>query len=224
MHILVTGGTGFVGSAVVPALATAGHTVRMVVRPESLARVPRIEGVTAAAGDVLDADSLAEALDGCDGVVHLVGIRRAETKRTGRTYEDVDVGSVRSVTEAMTRTGVRRILLLSAGAIGNSYYVQCKARAERIVLDAGLDWTIYRPSFILGPGQEWPIVMEPVLAALSCLPGTIGDVARRARSVRREQLASAMVWALDHGSAIGEIFDVPRIRSFSKIDGTHAKA
>ncbi|HVZ41311.1 MAG TPA: NAD(P)H-binding protein [Candidatus Kapabacteria bacterium] len=224
MQILVTGGTGFVGSAVVPALAASGHTVRMVVRAESLARAPHIEGVTAVAGDVLDAGSLAHALEGCSAVVHLVGIRRAEIKRTGRTYEDVDVGSVRSMTAAMARTGVRRILLLSAGAIGNSTYVQCKARAERIVMEAGLDWTIYRPSFILGPGQEWPIVMEPILAAMSYLPGTFGDVARRARAISREQLAGAMAWALDHSSTIGEIFDVPRIRSFSKIDGTHAKA
>lgn len=214
MHVLVTGGTGFVGVTALRALLAAGHRVSALVRPGSERKLPRHANCRAIAGDSLNVDDVARALADCDAVVHMVGIRREQMKRTGLDYGDVDVGSVRVMAHAMQAMGVRRLLLLSAGAIGNSRYVRCKAEAERIALDAGLDVSIWRPSFILGPGQQWPIVMEPIIALLGLLPGHIGDTARRARAVRLEQLACSMVWALDHPESIGTIFDVPRIRTF----------
>ncbi|MDB5035132.1 MAG: NAD-dependent epimerase/dehydratase [Chlorobi bacterium] len=213
MNILVTGGTGFTGIGVVPALLEAGHDLNLLCRPGSERKLPRHGRATPVTGNPLNADDVTRAIDGCDAVVHLVGVRREETRRTGLGYDDVDVASARIMAGAMTAKGVKRIILLSAGAIGNSHYVQCKGMAERAVIDAGLDWTIYRPSFILGPGQKWPIVLEPMLALAALIPGHIGDVARRARSVRREELAASMVRALGDPSSIGEIYDVPRIRA-----------
>lgn len=212
MNILVTGATGFVGRGVLPLLLDAGHELRALVRAGSERKLPSHPRCTAVVGNPLDRSSVAHALEGCDAVVHLLGIRRKEIKSTGLTYDDVDVGSVRVMVEAMKRSDVRRMLLLSAGAIGKSVYVQCKGRAEKIVQDAGLDWTIYRPAFILGPGQEWPRMLEPGLALLGTLPGHFGDVARRARAVRREELAACMAWSLGHEESAGAIYDVPAIR------------
>jgi len=212
MNVLVTGGTGFVGRGALPLLLEAGHDLRALVRAGSERKLPLHQRCTPITGNPLDVSSVTRALEGCDAVVHLLGIRRKETKSTGLTYDDVDVGSVRVMVEAMQAAGVRRILLLSAGAIGKSVYVQCKGRAEKVVRDAELAWTIYRPSFVLGPGQEWPRILEPALALLGLLPGQMGDVARRARAVTREELAGSMAWALDHPESAGRIYDVPAIR------------
>ncbi|MEP7217780.1 MAG: NAD(P)H-binding protein [Bacteroidota bacterium] len=219
MNILVTGGTGFTGTGVVPALLRAGHSLTILCRPGSERKLPGNERITPVTGSPLNADDVARALRGCDAVVHLVGVRREETRKTGLGYEEVDVESARIMARAMSAAGVKRIILLSAGAIGNSRYVQCKALAEQAVIDAKLEWTIYRPSFILGPGQQWPILLEPLLAVASLLPGRIGDVARRARSVRREEVAASMVRALENRSSIGEIYDVPRIRATGGMRG-----
>jgi NADH dehydrogenase len=212
MHILLTGGTGFVGRSVYPVLIEAGHEVRLLLRPGSEAKLPERDRGLAVAGSPLDAASIAEGLDGCEAMVHLIGTKRAEIKRTGLGYEEIDVASAVAAAAAMRMRGVRRIVLLSAAAIGKSPYVMAKTRAERAVIDAGLDWTIVRPSFVLGPGQEWPRIMEPILALSSLLPGHYGDVARRARAVTRGELAWSIARSLTDPSTIGGILDVPAIR------------
>src|SRR5579871_784846 len=153
--ICVTGGTGFVGTGVVLALLQAGFQVRALVRNENSAKKLDIipeefrSSLSCIFGDPCHSDDIARALEGCSALVHLVGIRRHEIKKTGKTYRDIDVGSAIAATDAMKRTGVKRIVLLSAGAIGKSEYVRCKAEAEKAIVTAGLDWTIFRPAFII---------------------------------------------------------------------------
>jgi uncharacterized protein YbjT (DUF2867 family) len=114
--------------------------------------------------------------------------------------------------DAMRDGGPRRILLLSAADIGHSLYVQCKREAEQILRDAGLDWTFFRPAFILGKGQQWPALLTPFLATFALLPGQFGDTSRRAGCVTREQLAQSMVHALGDDRSIRAVFDVRAIR------------
>ncbi len=212
MTICITGATGFVGQAVTAAAVHAGHTVRAIVRQGSAHRLMESPHCIPIEGNACVVDDLARGLAGCEAAIHLVGIKREQIRRTGLTYADVDVGSARAMATAMHRVGMRRLLLLSAGAIGNSVYVRCKAEAERVVMTADLDWTIFRPSFILGPGQRWPILLEPLLALASILPGRLGEISRLARSVSREELAGAMIRALTDPESIRAIVDVPAIR------------
>ena len=211
--IAVTGATGFVGRIVVQSLLARGYHVRAMVRHGSAKKLPPHANLEIVEGSSLSEPELEALLRGCDALVHLVGTRRAEMKETGQTYEDVDLASVRAAIPAMKRVGVKRILLLSAAWIGDSIYVRTKKEAEQAVRDAGLEWTIFRPSFILGKGQQWPIVMTPFLAFFSLFPGHFGDVARRAQNITREQLANAMIYAIEDRSTIGKIFDVPLIRA-----------
>src|SRR6516164_7573020 len=96
--ICVTGATGFVGQGVIPMLLEAGYQVRILVRSErSLAKlnfIPQQQraALTTVFGDPCNSDDIVRALDGSDVLLHLVGIRRHEIKRTGKTYRDIDVG------------------------------------------------------------------------------------------------------------------------------------
>ena len=216
MRICVTGSTGFVGQGVVPALLEAGFEVHALARGASISKIPTHKNSTTFAGEALEVGSVANALKGCDALVHLLGARRKQLKASGLTYEDVDVGSVRVALDAMKECGVRRIILLSAGAIGDSVYVQSKAKVEELVKSAGVDWTILRPSFIIGPGQQWPILMTPILSLSSIIPGRIGNVARRARNITREQLAKCVLWTLMHAESVGKIIEVEAIRRHAK--------
>jgi NADH dehydrogenase len=210
--ICVTGGTGFVGHGVVPALLKAGFGVHALVRNGSEGKLAMHDDLTIFTGDVRDSGAIENALIGCEALVHLVGIRRHEMKRTGLTYEDVDLGSVQAAIIAMKAANVRRIVLLSAASIGNSVYIQTKKRAEQAVMAAGLDWTLLKPCFILGKGQRWPIILSPILNLFALLPGHFGDMFKRARNVARGQLANAIVWALGDEAAIGQVLDVSEIR------------
>ncbi len=215
--IAVTGGTGFVGQGVVSELLGRGYRVRALVRNENSAKKLTLHpNLSFIIGSATNSDDVAKVLQGCDALIHLVGIRRAETKKTGLTYDDVDVGSAITSVEAMKKVGLQRILFLSAAAIGKSYYVRSKAKAEKAVMDSRLDWTIWRPAIILGPGQDWPIVISPILGLLAVLPGKIGEVARLAGNISRKRLAESFVAALQDADTIGKILEVPEIQQMTK--------
>jgi uncharacterized protein YbjT (DUF2867 family) len=216
--ICVTGGTGFVGQEVIPRLLENGYGVRALVRSQHSAKKlsfakdkfsGKLEFII---GDATEPNDVRKALVGADALIHLVGIRREEMKRTGLSYVDVDLASALASAIAMERSGIKRILFLSAGALGNSEYVQTKARAEQAIIDAKLDWTIFRPAFIIGPGQQWPVVMGPFLWVLGLLPGKIGDTAKRADNLTREQLAHAFITSLRDDRTIGKILEVPELK------------
>ncbi|MDP4229509.1 MAG: NAD(P)H-binding protein [Bacteroidota bacterium] len=217
-HICVTGGTGFVGQEVISKLLENGYHVRALVRTDrsskKLSQVKqqypsKLEFVL---GDATEPNDVIRALDGCDALIHLVGTKREESKRTGLNYVDVDLASALASAIAMQRSGIKRILFLSAGAIGNSEYIRTKAKAEQAIMEPKLDWTIFRPAFIVGPGQQWPVLMGPFLWLLGLSPGKLGDTARRAGNITREVLAQSFIIALKDDRTIGKILEVPDLK------------
>src|SRR5207249_4961851 len=119
MKTFVTGGTGFVGSHIVPRLLQAGHQVRMLARDPAGARAkldaakvapsgPQLEIV---AGDVVRNTGLDEAVQGCDAVIHLVGIIMEVGEAT---FEKVHYQGTSNVLAAARKSGVRRFVQMSA--------------------------------------------------------------------------------------------------------------
>jgi uncharacterized protein YbjT (DUF2867 family) len=129
--ILVTGGTGLLGSQVVPLLRQAGHGVRVLSRHE---REPG-DGVEYVAVDLMTGSGLDEALDGVRIVVHLAGGPKGD-----------DAGT-RNLVEAGRRAGALEHLVLisviGADAVPIGYFAR-KAKAERIVAASGIPYTILR--------------------------------------------------------------------------------
>jgi dihydroflavonol-4-reductase len=115
MKTLVTGGSGFVGSAVVRRLLEAGHEIRALVRPrsrtENLAGLP----VELATGDLLDPASLAAATAGCDAVFHVAADYRLWVPKPSEIYES-NVTGTRNVMRAAAAAKVRRIVYTSSVA------------------------------------------------------------------------------------------------------------
>lgn len=151
-RVLVTGGTGFVGRNVVARLRTAGFSVRVLVRhPARVAHDASFEGVELVAGDAADGIP-PNCMEGISAVVHLVGII---AERGGNTFERAHVRATANAVEASRRATVGRFIHLTA--LGTrphaaSAYHRTKWQAEEIVRASGMDWTIIRPSLILGRG------------------------------------------------------------------------
>ena len=164
MKILLTGGTGFVGTALRRELKDLGHDVRLLVRGESAGKVNPREGFEVLVGDVLDTHACLRAVDHIDAVVHLVGIRR-EHPDHGISYEAMHTEATYSIVDAARRTGVQRFVQMSAlGARADapSRYHRTKHESEEIVRKSGMRWTIVRPSIIFGVGDEF----HPLMADL----------------------------------------------------------
>ncbi len=149
--ILVTGGTGFIGQEVVRELLALGYRVRLLVRNPRRAQAwaghPQVELVP---GDALKPETLPAALAGVETVIHLIGII-AETSKI--TFEQAHTEATRNVLTAAQQAGVIRWIQMSA--IGtrphaSSRYHLTKWRAEELVRQGGLAWTIIRPSLVYG--------------------------------------------------------------------------
>ena len=207
MTIFLTGGSGFVGRSVIRALRGQGHQIRCLLRPGSEARLPTREGVEVVSGDVAVPGPWMKALEGCDAVIHLVGIIR-EFPGRGITYERLILQGTRNVLEVARAAGVRRHLQMSAlgtrpGAV--SSYHRTKWEAEEAVRSSGLRWTIFRPSIIFGPEDAFVNMLAKMIRLLPVVP-VIGDGQYRLQPVAVEDVALGFVRALSMEGTVGETY------------------
>lgn len=149
MRVALIGGTGFVGSYLVDALATAGHEVRLLVRPGSEHKIRK--NLQTVAGDVSTPGALEATLEDCEAVIYCVGLLR-EFPRRGITFETTQYQGVVDTVAAAKNVGVTRLLLMSAIGVKDpgTKYQSTKRRAEVHALESGLDVTVLRPSVIFG--------------------------------------------------------------------------
>ncbi|MFQ3293329.1 MAG: hypothetical protein ACI9PP_001139 [Halobacteriales archaeon] len=157
MEILVTGGTGFVGSHLCNELADRGHAVTALARTpdgESLA-----DEVDTAVGDVTAYDSIEEAFEGQDSIVNLVALSPLFKPKGGdQAHFEVHLGGTENVVRAAEAHGIDRIVQMSAlGAdpSGPTAYIRAKGQAETVVRESALDWVVVRPSVIFGERGEF---------------------------------------------------------------------
>ena len=145
--IAITGATGFVGQALLDRALAANLPVRALTRkPQG----PR-KGVEWVRGDLDDARAIAELIAGAEAVIHVAGVVNAPD---AAAFEQGNVTGTLNVIEAAKAAGMPRLIhvsSLSAREPELSAYGASKARAERLVMASGLDWTIVRPPGIYGP-------------------------------------------------------------------------
>ena len=203
MRVLITGASGFVGRAVSAAVVRSGHETRGMTRRPPVQPLPG-EWVT---GSVVSGEDLRRAMDGCDAVIHLVGI----IGEVGdQTFERVHREGTRRVVEACTASGIRRLIHMSAlgtrpGAI--SGYHRSKWAAEEIVRGSGLDWTVFRPSVIYGPGDGFVNLFVRIGRWSPVLP-VIGRADALLQPVPVEAVAGAFAAALDSPASIRRTYDL----------------
>lgn len=172
MHVLVTGGTGFVGRHLCRELDDRGHDVTALARSPRDADLP--SGVATARGDVTVRDSLDSPMAGMDAVVHLVAVSPLYKPKGGEArHEAVTTEGTRNVVAAAETADVDRLVYqsaLGADATSRWAYARAKGRAEEAVRSSSLDWTIVRPSIIFGDGGEFlgfiRLVTTPFVTAL----------------------------------------------------------
>jgi len=184
--ILLTGGTGTIGSRVLPMLREAGQTARV------LSRHPREDepGIQHVKGDTVAGRGLAEALDGVEVVLHLAGGAKG------------DETAARNLAAAARAAGVRHVILISViGAdrmpIG---YFRAKAEAERAIMGSGVPWTVVRSA------QLHEFVL-PMVRGLVKLPVLLTPGGVRFEPVHVEEVAARLT-ELALGSPVGRVPDV----------------
>lgn len=221
--VVVFGGTGFVGEHLVRALVAAGYRVVVPTRAGPDARVRN--HVTYPVGDVYDRTFVANVIADAHAVVNLVGILN-EDGDDGRGFQRVFVELADGIIAAMQDAGVRRLLQMSAlhAGDGTSHYLQARGRAERHVRASGLDWTLFQPSVIAGPGDGLFNRFDALLRITPALP--VGRADARFQPVWVDDVARAFVAALQDDASIGQSYPLvgPRVLTLRDIIEHTARA
>ena len=208
MKILVTGGTGVVGTGTVTELLRRGHEVVLASRHAREEARQWPAGVIAHPCDVADAESVRGAAEGCDAVLHITGI--VEETPPDATFARVNVDGTRHMITEATRAGVERFVFVSSlGAdTGESAYHTSKRDAESIVRTFGAAWTICRPGNVYGPGDEQISVLLRMVRGASPIVPMIGDGEQPFQPLWWEDAATALAIVVERSDLAGHELDL----------------
>lgn len=214
-NILVIGGTGFLGTAVVRELArrtaSADSCFTLPTRRRDKAKhllvLPTARVVDA---DVHDPATLARLMAGQDAVISMVGVLKGgEGEPYGPGFARAHVELPQKIAAAARAAGVRRVLhvsALQAAADAPSGYLRSKAAGEAVLRAAGLDLTIFRPSVIFGPGDAFLTLFARMARIAPFFP--LAGAAARFQPVWVEDVAAAVADSLQHAESIGASYDL----------------
>jgi uncharacterized protein YbjT (DUF2867 family) len=210
-RIFITGGTGYIGTALIPILLERGHRVRALVRPGSTAKLPAECEVVS--GNALDANSYRQLIRPADTFIHLVGVPHPSPSKSAE-FRTIDLISAREAIDVCAELAVHHFIYLSVAhpAPMMKDYIAVRAECEQMIQGRHLNSTILRPWYVLGPGHRWPYALLPFYKVCEWLPFT------RARALRLglvtlDQLIFALVEAVESPVQGTRVVSVPEIRS-----------
>jgi dihydroflavonol-4-reductase len=223
VKLLVTGGTGFLGSHLVPRLVAAGHSVRLIGRSKPSGTA--YAGAEYVPGDLKDRDAVRRALAGVDAVYHLAGLVSFQPKDARKMFE-LHVDSTRELLRDVREAGVKRVVLASTSGtiavskeehvgtesddypitvVGRWPYYLSKIYEEKLALEYcrkhAIPLVVLNPSLLMGPGDDrlsstWTVV-KFLNQEIPAMPG--GGIS----FVDARDAADAFVNALTRGEIYG---------------------
>lgn len=210
LSVVVLGGTGFVGSHVVRALAARGHDVATGTRdPEKHADARR-----PVRADVTDRASLERAFTGAQAVVNCVGLY---VERGERTFQAIHVDGARRAAEVAQAAGADRLVHISgigADAGSPSDYIRAHGEGDEVVRAAFPEATILRPAAMFSEDAGFFAALAPVVKALPVVP-LFGKGETRLAPVHVEDTAEAVARALEMEGAAGKVFELGGPETFT---------
>lgn len=213
-RVFVTGATGYMGSHLIPVLRERGHEVFALARQQSTARVP--QGCTVVCGDALNGNSYMNLLAGTDTFVQLVGVSHPSPSKA-REFVEIDLRSGLEAVRVASEKGISHFIYVSVAhpAPTMKAYIEARTACEQAIQESGLNATILRPWYVLGPGHRWPYALAPFYAIAEKLPAT-REGARRLGLVTIGEMIHALHRTVENPPQGVRILDVPEIRRIGR--------
>jgi uncharacterized protein YbjT (DUF2867 family) len=209
--VIVAGGTGYLGRPLIARLCADGFRVTSVARPQSVSKIPA--GSDVISGDALDSRSYQDRIPTGSTFVHLVGVPHPAPWK-GEQFEAIDLRSLEQSVAAAKCGAVAHFVFVSVAhpAPAMKAFVEVRMRCEQRIRESGLNTTILRPWYVLGPGHFWPYALVPAYKILEAIPAT-RQSAVRLGLVTRSQMVNALAWAVASNPSGIRIIETDGIRS-----------
>src|ERR1041384_1703240 len=211
--IFLTGGTGYMGSRLAAMLLAHGHEVRALTRIPSVARLPM--GCHPVFGSAVGGGYESHVPQDCT-FVHLVGVAHPSPAKA-QHFRPVDLAALRVSVAAAQNAHARHFVFVSVAhpAPAMKAYIAVREECEQIIQESGLNATILRPWYVLGPGHRWPYLLLPMYWLMERIPST-RESALRLGLVRLPQMLKALAFAVENPAQGIRTVDVPAIRATGK--------
>ena len=209
--VFITGGTGYLGRPLIGRLLQEGCEVRAVARPESVRKLPA--GCQAIIGNALDPSSYANQIAPARTFVQLVGVAHPGPAKAAE-FRNIDLVSAQGAIRAAVQAGVEHFVYVSVAhpAPMMKAYIEVRIQCEQMLRESGMNATILRPWYVLGPGHRWPYALIPMYWLMQRLPATRA-AALRLGLVTHQQMVRALHNAVLQPCAGVRVIEVPEIRS-----------
>jgi uncharacterized protein YbjT (DUF2867 family) len=213
--LFITGGSGYIGSRLIPLLLERGYEVRALARKKSTGKLPL--GCRIIEGDPLDNRTFAEQVPGVDTFVQLVGAAKPAPWK-GSAFRAIDLVSAQASIQSATAAQVKHFVYVSVAhpAPMMKAYITVRRACEQAIRAAGMPATFIRPWYILGPGHRWPYLLLPAYKVMGRIP-SMSESAQRLGLVTIDDMLAALVWAIEHPPGQVRIVDVPEIRRLGAV-------
>ena len=208
MNIFLTGASGFVGKEILKRLLEKDYNVFALVRDEKKLNITH-ENLTLVNGDILKVDTYKNALSNCDAIINLVGIIREYPKR-GITFYKLHFEATKNLVDLAKQFHIKRFIQMSANGTREnavSNYHKTKYMAENYVIKSDLDYTIFRPSVVYGPGDEFINMLNSMMKR-TFLFTYFGDGGYKMQPVSVYEVAELFVNAIENRNTFKKIYSV----------------
>jgi len=211
-NIFITGGTGYIGKAIIPELLKKGHKVTVLVRKGSENKI--IPGCDIIFGSALDETTFADKVNSADSFIHLVGVSHPKPSKA-ELFKTIDLVSAKASVLAAKKSGVKHFIYISVAhpAPIMKAYIEVRTEAERFIKENLDNATIIRPWYVLGPSHRWPYILYPAYWILKRIPST-KESARRLDLVTLKQMVRTIIKAVESPPSGIRVIEAQEIKKF----------
>jgi uncharacterized protein YbjT (DUF2867 family) len=208
-QVFIAGATGYIGQRLAAALAHRGHEVSGLVRAGSERKLPA--GCAPVTGNALDAATFRDKLRAIDTFVQLVGVAHPSPAKA-KQFREIDLVSCEQSVAAAVANQMKHFVYVSVAhpAPVMHAYIEVRSRCEEMIRASGMNATILRPWYVLGPGHYWPYLLKPGYWLARQIP-RMRDGATRLGLVSLQQMLTALVQSVELPASGIRIVEVPEI-------------